>query len=247
MRRPDPSPPLPTAGEFMLRLQQLQNPDEKEKLQRYFKSAEGQYGAGDVFMGVKMGELFALAKEYVAMPPVEIERLMESPIHEVRAGAMRIMDKQGRNKRTTEERRKELYELYLRRHDRINNWDLVDLAASHVVGKYLYDKPRDILYFLARSENMWERRTAIVATAYFLGMRDRDDTFRIAELLIGDEEDLIHKAAGGWLRQAGKGDRARLINFLNVNAARMPRVMLRYAIEHLEEEERKYYLQVKSE
>lgn len=142
--------------------------------------------------------------------------------------------------------RKALYDLYLRRHDRINNWDLVDVSCIYVIGRYLNDKPRDILYQLAGSENMWERRTAIVSTAYFLKYGDLDDTFNIAEILLNDSQDLIHKAAGGWLRQAGKSDRVRLISFLDRYAATMPRTFLRYAIEHLSDQERSHYLNLKN-
>ena len=231
-----------SAREFLERLEALQSAEERRKLQRYFKSGEGEYGAGDVFLGVRMGQVFALAKEFIAMEPGEIEALLDSPLHEARAGAMSIMDKQGRAAKTSGTRRKELFELYLRRHDRINNWDLVDLGAPFVVGRYLADKDRGELDTLARSENMWERRTAIVATAYFIRLGEIEDTFRIAELLSGDREDLIHKAAGGWVRQAGTVDRARLLGFLNEHAAAMPRTMLRYAIEHLDAGQRAHYL-----
>jgi 3-methyladenine DNA glycosylase AlkD len=185
-------------------------------------------------MGVRMGQVFELAKAYIDMPLGEIEGLLESPLHEVRAGAMSIMDKQARRRKTPETRRKELFELYLRRIDRINNWDLVDLGAPYVVGGYLADKPRDILYRLARSQNPWERRTAIVSTAFFIKGGELEDTFAIAKLLLADAEDLIHKAVGGWLRAAGAKDRSRLLRFLDAHAATMPRTMLRYAIEHLE-------------
>jgi 3-methyladenine DNA glycosylase AlkD len=179
------------------------------------------------------------------LPPDEIEKLLESPLHEVRAGGLSIMDKQARRKRTSESRRKELFDLYMRRTDRINNWDLVDVACPHVVGGYLYDKPRDALYELARSENMWERRTAIVSTYFFIRQGDVNDTFQIAEVLIDDQEDLIHKATDGWLREAGKKDRRRLRTFLDRHAATMPRTMLRYATGHLDEGERKHYLGMK--
>ncbi len=218
-----------------------QSDEELRKIQRYFKSGDGQYGQGDVFLGVRMGDVFRLAKRYVDMPPAEIERLLESLLHEVRAGGCSIMAKQAARRGTPERRRAELYALYLRRHDRINNWDLVDLAARDVVGSYLADRPRDMLYELARSENLWERRTAIVATSYFIRERELDDTFAIAERLLGDDEHLIHKAVGGWLRQAGKRDRPRLLRFLDEHAAAMPRTMLRYAIEHLDPEQRAYY------
>jgi hypothetical protein len=212
-----------SAKQFIKKLETHRSPEELKKIQRYFKSGEGQYGEGDEFMGVRMGQVFALAKEFIEMPPSEIEKLLESPIHEVRAGAMSIMDKQARHKKTPESRRKELYDLYMRRHDRINKWDLVDLGAPFAVGGYLFDKPRAILHKLARSKTIWERRTAIVSTAYFIRQGEIADTFKIAEMLLNDKEDLIHKAAGGWLREAGKRDRQRLLSFLDKHAATMPR------------------------
>ena len=234
-----------TAKHFIETLKAHQSATELEKIQRYFKSGEGEYGEGDVFMGVRMGTLFKLSEEFIDMAPKEIEKLLENPIHEVRAGAVSIMNKQGRSKKTTEERRKELFDLYLDRHDRINNWDLVDLGAAHVVGRYLFDKPREKLYQLARSKNIWERRTAIVSTSYFLMKGQVEDTFNIAELLIKDEHDLIHKAAGGWTRQAGKTDRKRLLEFLDKRASTMPRTFLRYAIEHLDRKEKAFYMSLK--
>jgi 3-methyladenine DNA glycosylase AlkD len=231
--------PTLTAEQFVEQLESYQSPEELVKIQRYFKSGTGEYGEGDLFMGVRMGDVFNLAKEFVDMSADEIEILLESPIHEVRAGAMSIMDKDTRRKKTQEHRRKTLYDLYLRRHDRINNWDLVDLGAPHVIGGYLFEKPRDPLYTLARSANLWERRTAIVSTAYFIKQGDTADTFTIAELLLQDQEDLIHKAVGGWLRAAGGEG---LIAFLNQHAPAMPRTMLRYAIEHLDKGQREHYL-----
>ncbi|AUS81272.1 DNA alkylation repair protein [Actinoalloteichus sp. AHMU CJ021] len=230
-----------TADHFVERLEEHRSEEELQKIQRYFKSGAGEYGEGDTFLGVRMGQVFALAKEFIDMEPDEVERLLESPIHEVRAGGLSIMDKQARRRRTPESRRQELFDLYLRRIDRINNWDLVDVAAPHVVGGYLFDKPRDILYELARSSNIWERRTAVVSTFYFIRHDQVDDTFRIAEILLHDEEDLIHKAVGGWVREAGRRQPDRLIAFLDEHAATMPRTMLRYAIEHLDKERREHY------
>ena len=229
----------------MKRLRAYRSPDELKKIQRYFKSGEGQYGQGDEFIGVRMGQVFALAKAFIDMAPGQIEILLESPIHEVRAGAVSIMDFQARSKKTPDKRRKELYDLYIRRHDRINNWDLVDRSAPYVVGGYLFDKPRDILYKLARSRNVWKRRTAIVSTYYFIREGDLADTFKIAEMLLNDKHDLIHKAIGGWLRAAGEKDRQLLLRFLDRHAAIMPRTALRYAIEHLDKDERNHYLSIK--
>jgi len=234
-----------TARHFIEKLKTYQSAAELKKIQGYFKSGKGEYGEGDEFMGVRMGQLFALAKEFIEMSPSEIEKLLESPIHEVRAGAMSIMDKQGRNNKIPETRRKELYDLYLRRTDRINNWDLVDLAAQYVIGRYLLDKPRNILYRLARSKNMWERRTAIVSTSYFMREGDTSDTFKIAEILLKDKEDLIHKAAGGWIREAGKREPKKLLGFLDKYAGVMPRTMLRYAIEHLDKKQKERYMGMK--
>jgi 3-methyladenine DNA glycosylase AlkD len=219
--------------------------DQLKKYQRSFGSGDGENSERDVFIGVRMGQVFALAKEFIEMQPSEIEKLLESPIHEVRAGALSIMDKQARRKSTAESRRKELFDLYVRRMDRINNWDLVDVSSPYVVGGYLFDKPRDILYRLARSKNVWERRTAIVSTYYFIRQGDLDDTFAIAEMLLDDDHPLIHSAVGGWLREAGKKDRPRLLNFLDKYAASMPRTMLRYAIEHLDQRRRSRYMNMK--
>lgn len=234
-----------TAEQFLARLEALRSPGQAETYKRYFKTGEGEYAAGDIFMGVRMGQVFSLAKEFSDLPPDEIEKLLESPIHEVRAGGLSVMDKQARRNKTPESRRQELYDLYLRRHDRINNWDLVDVSCIYVVGRYLFDKPREVLYRLARSPNLWERRTAIVSTAYFIRQGDLDDTFKIAEILLEDNEDLIHKATGWMLREAGKRDRSRLLGFLDQHAATMPRTALRYAIEHLDRDLRQHYLNLK--
>ncbi len=233
------------AAQFIERLAAYRSPEHAKEYLRYFKTGEGEYGAGEEFMGVGMGQVFALAKEFMDMPLHDIEQLLESPIHEVRVGAVSIMDQQARSKKTSPIQRKALFDLYLRRHDRINNWDLVDRAATYVVGGYLFDKPRDILSQLARSPNVWERRTAIVSTDYFIRQGDVADTFRIAELLLHDDHDLIHKAVGGWLRAAGKKDRQHLLRFLDQHAASMPRVALRYAIEHLDTVQRDQYVRMK--
>jgi 3-methyladenine DNA glycosylase AlkD len=197
---------------------------------------------GDRFLGVRMGQVFALAKQFLDLPPGEIEKLLESRIHEVRVGGLSIMDKQARRKSTPASRRQELFDLYRRRHDRINTWDLVDLAAPYVVGGYLFDKPRDILYEWAASEDPWERRSAITSTYFFIRQGDTADTFKIGELLVDDPHDLVQKAVGGWIREAGKHDRARLLSFLDKHAATMPRTMLRYAVEHLDPAQRTHYL-----
>jgi 3-methyladenine DNA glycosylase AlkD len=234
-----------SAAQFVKKLKTYASPEEIEKTQRYFKSGKGEYGEGDKFIGVRMGQLFALAKEFIEMPPDEIEKLLENPIHEVRAGGLSIMGQQSRRKKTPDSRRKELFDLYLRRHDRVNNWDLVDLGALYVVGIYLLDKPRDILYKLARSKNIWERRTAIVSTGQFIRQGDVDDTFKIAEMLLKDDQDLVHKGTGWMLREAGDSDRKKLLNFLDKHAATMPRTLLRYSLEHLDPKQREHYMGMK--
>lgn len=196
----------------------------------------------DAILGVKMGQVFALAKEFISMDLDEVEKLLESDIHEARVGAVSIMDFQARNKKTPEERRKELFDLYLRRHDRINTWDLVDRSAIWVVGNYLVDKPRNVLYKLAKSKRMAERRTAIVTTLYFIGKKDLDDAFKLAELMLYDKEELIHKANGWALRFAGDKDKKRLLKFLDQHAATMPRVTLRYAVEKMDKKTKKHYM-----
>lgn len=224
-----------TAAEFLRRLKAKASAAERKKYARYFPDDND-------FIGVRMGAVFALAKEFIDMPEGEIEKLMESPIHEARAGALSIMGKSAASKKAAEGRLKELYDLYLRRHDRINSWDLVDLAAYHVVGRYLENKPRAPLYKLAKSKKWYERRTAIVATAHFIRNGEVDDTFKISELLLNDKEDLVHKGTGWMLRYAGDVDRQRLLKFLDRHAAKMPRVMLRYAIEKLDKKMREKYL-----
>jgi hypothetical protein len=203
-------------------------------------------GAGpDDYGGVRMGQIFALARECMDMSPVEIERLLESPVHAVRVGAVSIMDWQARSRKTPPSRRQELLDLYLRRHDRIDTWDLVDRSAIYVVGDHLADKPHDVLYTLARSSHPMERRTAILSTYAFMRRGEVDDTYGIAELLLGDTEDTVHKAVGWMLREAGKRDPDRLIAFLEPRAATMPRVMLRYAIEKLDKPQRERLLAAK--
>lgn len=234
-----------TAAHFAQQVKALSTPEHLKQIQYYFKSGEGDYGADDVFIGVKMGSLFNVAKAHLDMPVTEIEQLLESPIHEIRAGAVSIMDKAARYKKTPESRRKELFDLYVRRHDRINNWDLVDLAAMHMIGSYLFEKPRAILYQWAKSENLWERRSAIVGTTHFIRHGDLDDTFRLAEILVNDKHDLIHKGTGWMLRFAGDKDRKRLLEFLDKYAATMPRTMLRYAIEKFEKPLRQQYMGLK--
>ena len=199
----------------------------------------------DAILGIRMGQVFALAKEFIDMPLDEVETMLESLFHEMRVGAVSILDFQARSKKTTEIRRKELFNLYIRRHDCINTWNLVDRSAIYVVGGYLFEKPRKVLYKLAKSKKMPERRTAIVSTLYFIGKGDVEDAFKLAEIMLHDKEDLIHKANGWALRFAGDKDRKQLVKFLDKHAASMPRVTLRYSLEHFDKKLRDHYMSLK--
>jgi 3-methyladenine DNA glycosylase AlkD len=195
--------------------------------------------------GMRMADIFSLAKKHAGMPLAEIESLLDNDEYEARISAVSIMDFQARDKKTSVDRKKELYELYINRHDRIDTWDMVDRSAPYVVGGYLTDKPRTILYKLAKSKNVFERRTAIVSTYFFIRQNDIDDTFNIAELLVNDKHEFVNKAVGSWVREAGKRDKARLIAFLNKHASTMPRVTLRYAIEKLDKKQKELYMNLK--
>jgi len=227
-----------TAKAFLKELSTLQLPSEIERANRFFTDPD----TGNKFIGVRMASLFATAKKFMDMPPDEIENLLESPYYEARMGAVCIMDFQARHKKTTAVRRKELFDLYIRRHESIDNWDMVDRSAPYVIGGYLVDKPRKILYKLAKSKNKWERRTAIVSTYYFIRQNDLDDTFAIAKLLVQDKHDLIQKAVGSWIREAGKRNKKMLLDFLDQHASTMPRTMLRYAVEKLDKKQKEYYM-----
>lgn len=233
---------MKTAKELIKELNKHQSDAELEKIKRYFKMEEGDYSHGDKFIGIRMGTIFKIATQNGDMPIKEIEKLLESPVHEYRVAGLSIMDKLSRVKKVPEERRKEMFDLIIKRTDRINNWDLVDLAGLYATGSYLFDKPRKILYKLAKSKDLWERRLAIVSTAYFIRQGDVADAFKIAEILVTDKHDLVHKATGWMLRFAGGKDRRKLLAFLDKYAATMPRTLLRYSIENLDKKEKQYYM-----
>ncbi|NAS13293.1 DNA alkylation repair protein [Poritiphilus flavus] len=232
-----------TAAQFIKKLETFREEKELAKVSKFFKGNDGVTRA----FGVKFGNVFQTAKAFTDMSLEEINQLLDSEYYEIRMGAVSIMDFQARHKKTTESRRKELFELYLNRHDRLNNWDFVDRGSYNIVGEYLMDKPRDILYDLARSKNIWERRTAIVSTYAFIKKGQLTDTFEIARILINDKEELINKAVGSWIREAGKKDQDKLIEFLNMHAATMPRVTLRYATEKLDKPIRDHYMNLKNQ
>lgn len=225
-------------------LNQIASPERAKASQWFFKTGKGQYGHGDKFIGVSMPDNRTLCKKYAALSLEEIEKLLESDIHEARMAGLIIMTDQA--KKADEQLKQKLYDLYLRRTDRINNWDLIDISCRQVVGGYLENKPRDILYKLARSSDLWERRIAIVSTAFFISKGQLKDTFEISKLLLGDSHDLIHKAVGWMLRETGKKDRGQLLKFLDEYAYKMPRTALRYSIEHLPHNDRLKYMSAKS-
>ena len=188
-----------------------------------------------------MREVFALAKKLIDMPGDEVRLLLASDEHLHRVGAVSIMDFQARRRRVTDEERAALYELYVEEHDRIDTWDLVDRAAPHVVGGYLHDRDRAPLYELARSSDPWRRRTSVVATWYFIRVGDLDDTFALAHLLAHDPEEAVQAAVGGFVREAGKRDPQRLRAYLDEHVPGLPRTILRHAVRHLPESERRHY------
>ena len=222
-----------TARHVVTKLKSVSSADEAAKVKRFFRGNDDGGAPDNKIMGVPFGQVFAVAKACTDTSVAELEKLLDSQFYEARMAAVSIMDFQARARSTTATQRKALFDLYVRRHDRINNWDLVDRAAPYVVGRYLADQPRDVHERLARSRNPWERRTAIVSTYYFIRAGDVSETFRIAEILVNDDHELVQKATGSWLREAGKKDQARLVRFLEKQAGRMPRTTLRYATERL--------------
>ncbi len=209
--------------------------------QRFFKTAPGEYGAGDKFIGIRVPVLRTLAKEFRALPLPEVTALLHSPIHEERLLALLILV--DGYARAAAAGRAKIYALYLEQLDRVNNWDLVDTSAPYIVGPHLAERSREILFRLACSKNFWHRRVAMLATFHFIRQKDFADALRLAEQLRDDEHDLMHKAVGWMLREIGKRDLVALRTFLDQHAALMPRTMLRYAIEKLSERERQRYLQ----
>ena len=223
------------------KLRQAASPVHARNLSWFFKTGPGEYGAGDKFIGIRVPVLRQLAREFRSLPLPASAILLQSPIHEERLLALLILTDAYRG--ADESRRAAIYRLYLKNLARINNWDLVDVSAPRIVGPHLENRSRKILFRLARSKNLWHRRVGILATFWFIRAGDFADALRLAELLLGDEHDLMHKAVGWMLREIGKRDVAVLKRFLDLHAAQMPRTMLRYAIEKFPERERKRYLQ----
>jgi len=221
-------------------LQEASSPEKAELYQRFFKTGKGEYGEGDIFLGVRVPFQRKIAKKYSGMPLIKVQELLNSEIHEHRFIALIILV--NKFEEASEIDRANIFNFYLKNTKNINNWDLVDASAHNIIGKFLYDKDKKILYDLVRSENLWERRIAIVSTFSFIRQNEFEDALAISELLLGDSHDLIHKAVGWMLREAGKKDIERLKSFLKEHYENIPRTTLRYAIEKFEENERKKWL-----
>lgn len=232
-----------TTHHIEARLTGFANRDKAKLLQGFFKTGPGEYGEGDVFLGVMVPNIRKVAKEFSGASLSEILPLLHSPYHEIRLLAL-LMFVQAYGKGDISLKKK-IYEIYLKNTRYINNWDLVDLSAPNIVGAWLVDKSRTPLHTLVRSRDLWKRRISILATFYFIKQNDFDDSLLLAEQLLDDQQDLLHKAVGWMLREVGKRDLAVEERFLKQHYKHMPRTMLRYAIERFPEPKRLKYLQGK--
>jgi 3-methyladenine DNA glycosylase AlkD len=219
--------------------QDLRKAANKEKVaiyQNFFKTGKGQYGEGDIFLGVNVPDQRLIAKKHKDISLSELKELLSSKIHEERLTALIILTYK------YQDNKKAIFDFYMKNSKYINNWDLVDVTAPKIVGDYLLDKDKELLYKLVKSQNIWERRIAIVSTQEFIRKGKFEDTLKISTILLQDKHDLIHKAVGWMLREVGKKDTEVLIKFLDQHSKTMPRTMLRYAIEKFEEEKRLFYM-----
>ncbi|MCP4698715.1 MAG: DNA alkylation repair protein [Gammaproteobacteria bacterium] len=229
-----------TYQEIVDHLHGLANPEIAEHSQRFFKTAEGEYGFGDKFLGIRVPVIRQAVKKYKTAPLSVVEKLLKSEYHEIRLFALLLMVY--RFSRFRGDEQEAISYLYLNNTRYINNWDLVDSSAHHILGPYLENGNISMLYTLANSNSLWDRRIAIISTFYFIKKNQFKETLRISERLLNDREDLIHKATGWMLREVGKRDLAAEVSFLNEHYQKMPRTMLRYAIEKFSKEERQKYL-----
>lgn len=232
-----------TAEFIVSELRSIASPEKARFLQKFFKTGKGEYGEGDLFLGLTNPLVRNVARANKQTPLPELQKLLDSPYHEARLAALVIMVEQF--KKASEEKRKALFDLYIKNTSRINNWDLVDVTCPHIIGLYLLDKDRSVLYELADSSLLWDQRIAMVSCAAFIRRKEYDDALAMAEKLLFHTHDLMHKAVGWMLREVGKRDKETLVGFLERNASHMPRTTLRYAIEHFPPEERKYFMEMK--
>jgi len=229
-------------------LKSLANKEKAILLQRFFKTGKGEYGEGDIFLGIIVPKQRKVAKKYINLSLNDLQVLLNSKIHEERLISLFILvDKYKKaEKENNEKQKQEIFNFYIKNAKNINNWDLVDLSAPNIVGNYLLkkdDKEKQILYKLAKSDNLWEKRISILATFMFIKNNQFQDSINLAEILLNDKHDLIHKAVGWMLRELGKRNEKLLINFLNKHKKEMPRTMLRYSIEKFSNEKRKFFMQ----
>lgn len=238
---------MTVADEILMALDKYARPHDVADVEKFFKVYDGGYSQHDKFMAIKVPCIRTVAKQYANIFLEDIEEVLESPLHEMRLCALIIMTNQAKSKRTPEEHKKALFDLYIRRTDRINNWDLVDTASRDVIGEYILKHPEytDVLRKLARSNDLWERRTAMVSTWALIRAKQLDVPYEIAEMLLDDKHDLMHKAVGWMLRSAGDKDQDRLRVFLTEHITHIPRTALRYAIEHFDAEERQFFLKLR--
>jgi len=219
------------------------NPEKAKLLQRFFKTGKGEYGEGDLFLGINLPVLREISKRYFSLISLkDLEELLDNKYHEMRIIALLILMLQYKKSKKNRLMQRKIYEFYLKKTDRINNWDLVDISAPKIVGDFLWKNKEDILKELAQSPNLWERRIAIISTFSFIKNRDFGETLAISNMLLHDEQDLIHKAVGWALREVGKKNKKVLELFLISRYKEMPRTMLRYALEKFPEEERQKWL-----
>ena len=224
--------------DLRLDLKKLSNPEKAKLLQRFFKTGKGDYGEGDIFLGIMVPEQRKIANKYKDITLIKIQNLLNSKIHEYRLISLFILI----SKYQRSGNKKEIVNFYLKNTKNINNWDLIDLSAPKIIGNYLLDKDRSLLYKLAKSKSLWEKRISILATAEFIRNNQFKDTLKISEILLNDKHDLIHKGVGWMLREVGKRDQKIEEKFLKKHYKKMPRTMLRYAIEKFSDEKRKFYL-----
>ena len=230
-------------SQLIKELQKVADPEKARNLAWFFKTGKGEYGEGDQFLGITVPKLREISKKYQNLDLKNLQELLNSKIHEHRLSALIILRfKYSSYAKASEDKQKSIVEFYLKNTKKINNWDLVDLSCHYILGNYLLDRDRNILYKLARSTNLWERRIAIISTFEFIRNNQCIDTLKISKILLNDKHDLIHKAVGWALREVGKKDKQIETNFLNIHYKAMPRTMLRYAIEKFSNTERKYYL-----
>ncbi|MEK6983018.1 MAG: DNA alkylation repair protein [Nanoarchaeota archaeon] len=221
-------------------LRTFRDPGKAMILSSFFKTGRGQYGEGDFFLGISVPEQRRLAKKYINLQLIDIRELLKNKIHEYRLTSLLILvEKYNKGSQTIKQ---EIFDFYLSNLKYVNNWDLVDLTADKIVGSYLFDRDKSILYELSKSQNVWERRISVIATFHFIKNNQFDDTLRISEMLLNDKHDLIHKAVGWMLREIGKRNQEVEEDFLKKHHKKMPRTMLRYAIERFDEKNREFYL-----